>query len=98
MDLLETLHLDSLTHRILLQKSPQIVAPVSSPCCTVCDSYSRLAVLLLPLLSWPISHLSDKCYSAQALHACLLSPFSHVRLFAILWVVAHQAPLSRQEY
>ena len=35
-------------------------------------------------------------------HACMLSCFSHVRLFATLWTVAHQAPLSmgspRQEY
>ena len=34
--------------------------------------------------------------------ACLLSCFSHVPLFATLWTVAHQAPLSmgfsRQEY
>ena len=34
--------------------------------------------------------------------ACLLSCFSHVQLFATLWTVAHQAPLSmgffRQEY
>ena len=33
---------------------------------------------------------------------CVLSCFSHVRLFAILWTTAHQAPLSkgfsRQEY
>ena len=33
---------------------------------------------------------------------CMLSHFSHVRLFATLWTVAHQAPLSmgfsRQEY
>ena len=33
---------------------------------------------------------------------CVLSRFSHVRLFATLWTVAHQAPLcvgfSRQEY
>ena len=35
-------------------------------------------------------------------HECVLSHFSHVRLFATLWTVAHQAPLSmgfsRQEY
>jgi len=35
-------------------------------------------------------------------HACVLSHFSHVRLFATLWTVAHQAPLSmgfsRQKY
>ena len=34
--------------------------------------------------------------------ACVLSCFTHVRLFATLWTVAHQAPLSmgfsRQEY
>ena len=35
-------------------------------------------------------------------HLCLLSHFSHVRLFTISWTVAQQAPLSvgfsRQEY
>ena len=35
-------------------------------------------------------------------HSCMLSHFSHVQLFAILWTVARQAPLSmgfsRQEY
>ena len=30
--------------------------------------------------------------------ACMLSGFSWVRLFATLWTVDHQAPLSRQEY
>ena len=33
---------------------------------------------------------------------CVLSRFSHVRLFATLWIIAHQTPLSmgfsRQEY
>ena len=36
------------------------------------------------------------------IHACVLSHFSHVQLFATLWTVAHQASLSmrfsRQEY
>ena len=36
------------------------------------------------------------------LHACMLSHFSHVQLFATPWTVAHQTPLSmeffRQEY
>ena len=27
-------------------------------------------------------------------NACMLSHFSHVQLFATLWTVAHQAPLS----
>ena len=30
----------------------------------------------------------------QHMNACVLSHFSHVKLFAILWTVAHQAPLS----
>ena len=38
----------------------------------------------------------------EALCVCMLSPFSHVHLFAILWTVALQAPLStgfsRHEY
>ena len=36
------------------------------------------------------------------IHVCMLSHFSHVRLFETLWTVAHQGPLSmgfsRQEY
>ena len=36
------------------------------------------------------------------MHACMLSHFCHVQLFATLWTIAHQAPLfmgfSRQEY
>ena len=36
------------------------------------------------------------------MHACMLSRFSRVQLYATLWTVAHQAPLStgfsRQEY
>ena len=36
------------------------------------------------------------------MHACVLSRFSHVQLFATPWIVARQAPLSmgfsRQEY
>ena len=35
-------------------------------------------------------------------HVCMLSCFSHVRLFVTPWTIAHQAPLfmgfSRQEY
>ena len=38
----------------------------------------------------------------SVMHACMLSHFSHIRLFATLWTVMHQAPLSmefsRQEY
>ena len=36
------------------------------------------------------------------MHACMLSPFSHVQLFVTPWTVARRAPLSmgfsRQEY
>ena len=28
------------------------------------------------------------------IHSCMLSRFSHVQLFATLWTVTHQAPLS----
>ena len=45
------------------------------------------------------NHKSDH---ASRMHACVLSRFSHIRLFATLWTVAHQAPLSvgffQQEY
>ena len=41
-------------------------------------------------------------FISPRLSACVLSHFSHVRLFATLWTMAHQAPLSmgfsRQEY
>ena len=40
--------------------------------------------------------------TASIITICVVSRFSHVQLFAILWTVAHQAPLSmafsRQEY
>ena len=43
-----------------------------------------------------------KCCTAYSSFACMLSHFSHVRLFATLWTVARQASLSmgfsRQEY
>ena len=36
------------------------------------------------------------------MHVCVQSYFGHIRLFATLWTIAHQAPLSmgfsRQEY
>ena len=33
-----------------------------------------------------------------SMHVFMLSPFSHVQLFASLWTIALQASLSRQEY
>ena len=47
-------------------------------------------------LAWPLGQIFGQ------IRACVLSCFSCVRLFAALWAVAHQAPLSmgfsRQEY
>ena len=47
------------------------------------------------------SHWDNRVCMTNVL-ACLLSPFSHVQLFAILWTAARQAPLSigfsREEY
>ena len=45
----------------------------------------------------------DRLFPSQLhMHACVFSRFSHVRLFATAWTVAHQAPLSmgfsKQEY
>ena len=41
-------------------------------------------------------------FTYLCVHECVLSCFSHVWLFAMLWTLAHQAPLSmgfsRQEY
>ena len=41
-------------------------------------------------------------FCQEPMHVSMLSHFSQVRLFAILWTVAHQAPLSigfsRQEF
>ena len=45
--------------------------------------------------------MANSCHPMDCI-ACLLRRFSHVRLWATLWTVAHQAPLSmgfsRQEY
>ena len=44
----------------------------------------------------------QKSQSVTYTHVCVLSHFSHVLLFVTLWIVTHQAPLSRgfsrQEY
>ena len=55
-----------------------------------CDNYEYFLIILL----WYVTYL--------CVHECVLSCFSHVWLFAMLWTLAHQAPLSmgfsRQEY
>ena len=49
-----------------------------------------------------ILHFSGREFSPIVSHLLVLSHFSHTQLFASLWTVAHQAPLSmgssRQEY
>ena len=63
----------------------------------VCFSLSitSLCMNMSPVLK----NVSNEIYNHGA---CVLSCFSHIRLCAILWAVAHQAPLSmdfsRQEY
>ena len=72
-------------------------------------SISALFVILVLVSNWnDIYVLGNKYkiphnYSAnRSVHVCVLSHFSHVQLFATLWIVACQAPLSvgfsRQEY
>ena len=74
-----------------------------------CPSYTqtppRKNVLLTPKILAP-SRL-QACgptlrYGTLPVPPCMLSRFSHVQLFATLWTVTHQAPLSlefsRQEY
>jgi len=55
---------------------------------------------LATVVDRPSSPALDK--SSMFWQVCMLSRFSCVRLFVILWIVAHQAPLcmgfSRQEY
>ena len=51
---------------------------------------------------WYLSSLFPSLLLRNAFVCCVLSHFSHVWLFATLWTVAHQTPLSmgfsRQEY
>ena len=64
------------------------------------DSMQKVIPELPPFWSWDLLLPgTGTCYSCVL---CVLSHFSHVRLFAAPWTVAHQAPLSmrfsRQEY
>ena len=63
-------------------------------------SFLPLALSFLPGETLSHVHLLNPS-SPSSVH-CVLSHFSHVRLFATPWTVAHQAPLSmgfsRQEY
>ena len=64
----------------------------------------RYECLLLGSL-WDVARIWNHCHFIIYRHVCIVSGaqlLSGVRLFAILWIVAHQAPLpvefSRQEY
>ena len=53
-------------------------------------------------VGWVATTLLGCCSTKAARHTCLLSHFSYLTLWTILWTVARQAPLSmgfsRQEY
>ena len=55
-----------------------------------------------PHISYDSTFMKSLGFSMYVIYACMLSHFSHVQLFAILWTVALQASLSmgfsRQEY
>ena len=52
------------------------------------------SLILLDFLNLLFSLVSLVFRSAGSMYACILSCFSHVRLFAVLWIIAHQSPLS----
>ena len=60
--------------------------------CSRPSSDSQL--LSLSFLSYKMDTVISTAQSTGALRACVLSRFSRVQLFATLWTVAHQAPLS----
>ena len=60
--------------------------------CLLLSSDSQL--LSLSFLSYKMDTVISTAQSTGALRACVLSRFSRVQLFATLWTVAHQAPLS----
>ena len=43
-----------------------------------------------------LSNVKKNNFIIQSSHACMLSCFSHVWLFATPWTIAHQAPLSME--
>ena len=62
-----------------------------------CQLYSFvLNVKETDLISFLVVTQSQGQYIVMAnMHACMLSYFSHVQLFANLWTIAHQAPVHR---
>ena len=47
-----------------------------------------------PHISYDSTFMKSLGFSMYVIYACMLSHFSHVQLFAILWTVALQASLS----
>ena len=68
--------------------------------CFKCQTKTLMSPL--PYCLFSMSHKLSRKYTYACVPVCVLSHFSHVRLFANLWIVACQAPLSlgfsRQEY
>ena len=54
---------------------------------------SLLKASIFPYI--PLMWLRKERYQLRHVQACTLSHFSRVQFFAILWTIAHQAPLSR---
>ena len=58
--------------------------------------------LWITMSTWFLHWLISKIKSLTCIRVCMLSRFSHVRLFETPWTIAHQAPMStgfsRQEY
>ena len=69
-----------------------------------CSLPSMKFLLLYYLMTYTLSNQLPIIFPCliQVIHECVLSLLGHVRLFATLWTVAHQVPLSmgfsRQEY
>ena len=74
----------------------------------VSSHLSKIPWFLLAYLTWDfgislsLSGINSFLRNSFSVHVCMLSHLSSVQLFAILWTVAHQAPLSmgfsRQDY
>ena len=71
--------------------------------CLTLRSHRRQPIRLLRPWDSPGKNTGVGCHLLlQCMHACMLTSFSHVRLYAILWTAARQAPpstgFSRQEH
>ena len=84
------------------------IVKLLAPCDTtvmnaqICPRKPKFRVLVIILSLVNCTFLNSKNVFLEGVCACMLSHFCHVRLFATLWTIAHQAPLSmefsKQEY